>query len=227
VATTRLFPSLLAADFTRLGEQIRAADAAGIDGFHVDVMDGRFVPNIAIGIPVLQSVRKCTTSPLDIHLMIVEPDHLLPAFAEAGANRLTVHVETCPNLHQTLRQIRALGCDVGVAINPHSPALLLSEVLHLVDVVLVMTVNPGFGGQAFLHETLPKIAQLRTLITERGLSTHIQVDGGMNAETAPLVIAAGADELVFGSAIFNDQHAIAHNITMIRQGLPDSQPSAS
>jgi len=175
--TIKISPSILAADFARLGEQIREAERGGADSIHVDVMDGRFVPNITMGPVVVEAARRSTRLPLDVHLMIVEPDHLLEAFARAGAGSLSVHVEICPNLHRTLQTIKALGCRVGVAINPHTPALMLGEVIHMLDLILVMTVNPGFGGQEFLPETLPKIQQLRALCERAGRPVDIAVDG--------------------------------------------------
>jgi ribulose-phosphate 3-epimerase len=210
-------PSILAADFARLGEQVRDAETAGAHRLHIDVMDGRFVPNISMGALVVEAVRRTTSLPLDVHLMIVEPDHLLPAFAEAGASRIYVHWETCPNLHRTLSSIRALGIEAGVAINPHLPASLLTEVLHLIDGVMVMTVNPGFGGQAFLPETLPKIAALRAMAGSPALS--IGVDGGINAETGKRTIANGANLLVVGSIIFNAAGSVYANMEALRRGL--------
>lgn len=210
----RIAPSLLAADFTRLGEQVTAAEAAGADLLHFDVMDGRFVPNITMGPHILAAVRRVTTLPIDVHLMIVEPDHLLEAFAAAGATRIDVHWEACPNLHRTLQAIRGLGCKTGVAINPHTPASFLSEVLHLLDAVLVMTVNPGFGGQEFLPETLPKIGALRQMIGEQNID--IVVDGGINAHTAGAVLEAGANVLVVGSAVFTPKTTVAEAIATLR-----------
>jgi len=194
----KIAPSILAADFAHLGEQLGACQTA--DQIHVDVMDGRFVPTISFGLPIIQAARRSTTLPLDVHLMIVEPENHLAAMVAAGADALTVHIETCPHLHRTLQTIRALGVGVGVALNPHTPAVLLGEVLHLVDSILVMTVNPGAGGQAFLPETLPKIRQLRQMCAERPVD--IGVDGGIDPHTAPEVIAAGANVLVAGSSVF-------------------------
>lgn len=210
----RIAPSLLAADFTRLGEQVAAAEAAGADLLHFDVMDGRFVPNITMGPHILAAVRRMTSLPIDVHLMIIEPDHLLEAFATAGATRIDVHWEACPNLHRTLQAIRGLGCKTGVAINPHTPASFLSEVLHLLDAVLVMTVNPGFGGQEFLPETLPKIGALRQMIGEQNID--IVVDGGINTNTAGAVVEAGANVLVVGSAVFTPKTTVAEAIATLR-----------
>ncbi|MCK6578538.1 MAG: ribulose-phosphate 3-epimerase [Anaerolineae bacterium] len=210
-------PSILAADFTRLGEQVRDAEAGEADRIHIDVMDGRFVPNITMGPLVVTAVRRATGLPLDVHLMIVEPDHLLADFAQAGASRIFVHWETCPNLHRTLGAIQALGCEAGIALNPHTPALLISEVLHKISAVCVMTVNPGFGGQAFLPETLPKIAALRQMFEDR--PSDIVVDGGINEETGKQVIAAGANVLVAGSIIFNEKHSVQDGLRNLRRAL--------
>ncbi|MEO8394350.1 MAG: ribulose-phosphate 3-epimerase [Chloroflexota bacterium] len=213
----RIAPSLLAADFTRLGEQISDAESAGADLFHFDVMDGRFVPNITMGPFILEAARRSTKLPIDVHLMIVEPDHLLEAFAKAGATRINVHWEACPNLHRTLQAIKALGCQTGVAINPHTPASFISEILHLLDAVLVMTVNPGFGGQSFLAETLPKIRTLREMTAGRAI--EIAVDGGINPETARQVSEAGATMMVVGSAIFNAHETVSDAMAKMRASL--------
>jgi ribulose-phosphate 3-epimerase len=198
-------PSILSADFRRLGAEIEAVDRAGADWIHVDVMDGRFVPNITIGPLVVAAARRATSKPLDVHLMIVEPERYVGDFAAAGADHILVHAETSSttHLHRVLSQIRDLGKKAGAVLNPSTPPDALDYVLHLCDVILVMSVNPGFGGQKFIPEIIPKIRALRHACNQRALDPFIEVDGGINAETAPLVIAAGADALVAGNAVFS------------------------
>ncbi|MBC8248683.1 MAG: ribulose-phosphate 3-epimerase [Anaerolineales bacterium] len=211
--------SILSADFACLGEQAREAEAAGVDAIQVDVMDGRFVPDITFGPGVVRALRPLVSLPLDVHLMIVEPERHLAAFADAGADRLIVHQETCPHLHRVLQYVRELKIAVGVAINPGTPLSVLEEVLHLADLIQVMTVNPGWGGQPFLHSQLDKIRRLRRMLDERGLDTPIAVDGGIDTTTAPLVVDAGATVLVAGSSIYNDRASVAQNVATLRASV--------
>ena len=195
-------PSILSADFSRLGEEIRAVELAGADWIHVDVMDGRFVPNLTIGPPIVKALRKTTKLPFDVHLMIVEPEKYVDAFADAGANTITVHAEASPHLHRTLQQIKSLGCRAGVVINPGTSEDTLKYVMGVVDLILVMSVNPGFGGQSFLTEVLPKVAAIRKMIDASGRAIDLEIDGGITDKTAPEATAAGARVLVAGNAVF-------------------------
>ena len=205
----RLAPSILAADFARLGEQVTDAERAGADRIHVDVMDGHFVPNLSMGPAVVQSVRRVTRLPLETHLMVSDPDAFLEAFAEAGSDSLLVHWEGNANLHRTVQRIKALGKRAGVVINPATPASVLEEILVEVEQVLVMTVNPGFGHQHFIHTTLTKIRRVRRMVEQLDRPCDVEVDGGIDATTAPLVVDAGANVLVAGSAIFTDAESVA------------------
>lgn len=216
----KIAPSILSADFARLGEQVREAEAAGADWIHVDVMDGHFVPNITVGPPILRALRPVTDLPLDVHLMIEQPDRLIPEFVRAGADRLTVHVETCPHLHRTIQQIRELGAKPGVTLNPATPLDTLQEILPEVDLVLIMSVNPGFGGQSYIPASTDKIARLRGMLDERGLTNvELEVDGGIKPHNAAKVVAAGASVLVVGSAIFNRQVSVAANMADLRHQI--------
>jgi ribulose-phosphate 3-epimerase len=214
--TIKIAPSILAADFARLGEQVAEAEQAGADRIHIDVMDGHFVPNITIGPPVVVSLRPITRLPLETHLMIEEPDRYLDAFAGAGADTLIVHQEGAVHLHRTVQRIKALGKRAGVAINPATPAPVLEEILPDLDLVLVMTVNPGFGGQAFIQNTLHKIRLVRQTIDLFQPTCELEVDGGIDADTAPHVVEAGARVLVAGSAIFHARDGVAAALQLLR-----------
>ena len=221
----KLAPSVLAVDYARLGEQVREVAGAGADYIHVDVMDGRFVPNISVGPLVVEALRRMTDLPLDVHLMIEEPERHIEAFAKAGASILTVHPEASAHLQRLVQMIKGLGVRSGVALNPASPLALIEEVLAEVDLVLLMTVNPGWGGQAFLHSVLPKIRRLRRMLDEQGLAAELEVDGGITAETAPLVVEAGARVLVAGSAVFQQADGVAAAMERIQESVRKVRPA--
>jgi ribulose-phosphate 3-epimerase len=216
----KLAPSLLSADFARLGDQVAEAEQAGADLFHVDVMDGHFVPNLSMGIPIVRSLRRVTCLPLATHLMISNPDLFLHDFAEAGSDTILVHWEGNNNLSRTVQRIKALGKGAGVVINPATPASVLEEILQDVNQVLVMTVNPGFGHQNFLRSCLPKIERLRRMISQINPECDLEVDGGIDATTAPLVVSAGANVLVAGSAVFNDTESVAAAMKRLSESIP-------
>jgi ribulose-phosphate 3-epimerase len=216
----KIAASILSADFARLGEQVQAAEVGGADWIHVDVMDGHFVPNMTVGPVVVRALRPITRLPLDVHLMIEQPERLIPDFAQAGADILTVHVETCPHLQRTIQQIKELGVKAGVTLNPATSLSTLEEILPDVDMVLIMSVSPGFGGQSYLPGSTARIARLRQMSDERGLSgVEVEVDGGIKADNAAEVAAAGASVLVIGSGIFNDQASVAANLAVLREHL--------
>ena len=225
----KIAPSILAADFTRLAEAIQSAEDAGADYIHVDVMDGHFVPNITIGPPVVRSLRRVTQLPLDVHLMISDPMHYVPVFADAGADMLTVHVEATAHVDRVVQQIRSLGVRPGISLNPGTPANAISEILDDVDLVLVMTVNPGFGGQAFIERMPRKIAQVREMLEQAGSKAELEVDGGINLRTAGRVVAAGANVLVAGTAVFGAPEGVAAATATLREaaqkGLCSAQES--
>ncbi len=213
----KLAPSILSADYARLGEQVEEATRAGADWIHVDVMDGHFVPNLTIGPGVVRAIRPYTTLPLDVHLMIESPERHLESFAQAGADIITVHVEVCPHLYRVVQHIKDLGKKVGVALNPGTSLQTVEEVLPLLDLVLIMTVNPGFGGQVFIEGMLDKIARLRHKLDENGLPTELEVDGGINPTNISRVIQAGARVLVAGSAVFQAREGIPQAIANLKE----------
>ena len=215
----KISPSILSADFGSLGEQVAEASGAGADYIHVDIMDGHFVPNLTAGPIIVSGVRPWTKLPLDVHLMIEEPDRLIPDFAKAGANILTVHPEACRHLHRVIYQIKELGARAGVSLNPGTPASALEPVIEDVDLVLVMTVNPGFGGQKYIHSVTRKIATVREMLDEAGSGAELEVDGGINEETAPIAVEAGARVLVAGSAVFNERESVRGAIARLRRSV--------
>ena len=215
----KLAPSILSADFGRLGEQVAEATKAGADYIHIDVMDGHFVPQITVGALVVAAIRKWTNLPLDVHLMIEAPEQQISQFVDAGANIITVHIEACPDIHRAVQTIKEAGTKAGVALNPGTPIATLMDVLSSIDLVLVMTVNPGFGGQTFIEAMLDKVASLRAELDRKNLATELEVDGGINAEVAPKVVKAGARVLAAGSAVFNSGQTISEALGKIRASL--------
>ena len=215
--TVRLAPSILSADFARLAEEVSRVEKAGADWLHIDVMDGHFVPNLTVGPPIVDALRKVTTLPLDVHLMMTNPDAFIAEFAEAGADYLTVHVEACPHLHRTVQSIKERGVKAGVTLNPATPAVALSEIVRDADLILIMSVNPGFGGQKFIPSSLEKIAEVRTLIDRTRSHALLEVDGGIKPDNADAILSAGADVLVAGSAVFSGGDYAAA-ITALRAG---------
>jgi len=209
-------PSILASDFTRLGAEIAACESAGADWLHIDIMDGHFVPNITMGPFIVEACKRISKLPLDVHLMIERPEQHLEAFAKAGANHLTVHVETCPHLHRTLQFIKSLGCTAGVTLNPGTAISVIEPVLHLADLVLVMSVNPGFSGQAFIPESIARVADLRQKLDALGSSAWLEVDGGVTHETLPKLKEAGANAFVAGNAVFKHPQGIVVGINALR-----------
>jgi ribulose-phosphate 3-epimerase len=216
----KISSSILSADFTQLGQQISVAENAGVDWIHVDVMDGHFVPNLTMGPFIIRACRRATQLPLDVHLMVETPENLLEEFARAGSSNLTVHVETCPNLHRTIQTIHELGCKAGVVLNPATPAVMVEPVLHMIDLLLVMSVNPGYSGQTFLPEILPKLAQLHQMLEKVNPKADLEVDGGIDSETLPLVLKAGANVIVAAHAIFDYPGGIAAGIQQLRSQFP-------
>ena len=217
----KLAPSILSADFSRLGEQVREAEAAGADRIHIDVMDGRFVPVISMGLPIVAAVRRVTRLPLDIHLMVVEPERHIEAFMEAGGDIINVHVEAATHLHRVLEQVKARGRQAGVCLNPATPLSAIEEVLPLVDQVMVMSVNPGYAGQPFIEGVLDKVRRLRRLLDDLGLEAEIEMDGGVTPENASRCVAAGATALVAASAVFNERASVAENMARLRAALAE------
>ena len=217
--TVKIFPSILSADFRSLGQQVQEVECAGADGIHLDVMDGRFVPNITIGPFIVEAVRKATTLPLDVHLMIVEPERYIDDFAKAGADSISVHQEACPHLHRTIQQIKDCGKKAGVVLNPSTPLVTLEEIINEVDQVLLMSVNPGFGGQSFIEASVDKMQRLRRLCDVRSAHAELEIDGGIDPQTAPRVVNVGATMLVAGSAVFHAQGGPGEGVRKLRESV--------
>jgi ribulose-phosphate 3-epimerase len=214
-----IVPSILSADFTRLGDQVREAEAAGAQRIQIDIMDGHFVPNITMGPLIVEAVRRCTGLPLEAHLMITNPEQYIEDFAKAGADIIIVHQEVSAHLHRLIQQIKSAGKAAAVALTPSTPVFMLEDILSLLDMVLIMTVNPGFGGQDFIPETLPKIARVRQMISQRNLPCDVEVDGGIHEATAPHVVQAGANLLVAGSAVYNQHESVAQAMAKLRRAI--------
>lgn len=217
----KIFPSILSADFAHLGRQVTEAEEGGANGVHLDIMDGRFVPNLTVGPLVVEAVRKVTSLPLDVHLMIEAPERYIDEFAKAGADIISVHQEACPHLHRVIQQIKSLGKQAGVVINPATPAAVLEEIVNEVDLILVMSVNPGFGGQSFIASSVDKIRRVRQLLTARQAKAELEVDGGIDSQTAPWVVKAGAGVLVAGSAIFQADVGVSQALARLRASISD------
>ncbi len=225
MAQVKIFPSILSADFAFLGQQVREAEEGGADGIHVDVMDGLFVPNITVGPLVVEAVRKSTSLPVDVHLMVEAPERYIGVFARAGADLISVHQEACPHLHRVIQQIKDLGKKAGVVLNPATAVATLEEIVEEVDFVLLMSVNPGFGGQKFIEASVDKVRRVRRLLRKRQIRAELEVDGGIDPKTAPRVVEAGASMLVAGSAIFQAEVGIAQAISRLRsslRGIPEA-----
>jgi ribulose-phosphate 3-epimerase len=218
-SSIKLAPSILNADFARLGEQVAEVTRAGADYIHIDVMDGHFVPNISIGIPVVASLRSCTNLPLDVHLMIEHPEHYVSQFASSGADIITVHAEACPSLHRLIQSIKELNVKAGIALNPATPLSAIEEIIPYVDLILIMSVEPGYGGQTFIPSSLDKISRLRKMLDKQELNAELEVDGGITVELAPKIVNAGGRILVAGVSIFNAKEGISQAMQMFRKAV--------